>query len=229
MSMEREQRDQNETGSELGQTHVGQRVAAGEQSAVGTKLLHLPPDRSMGLLGRYIKRMSLQGIERRIGETIAPARGTVVVSDKDQVHFTVARAAITDLSPLANLAPDDIYDLNFAGTCLAPRKRPRDGRGAPSAGPRRGSEPTTNAGHEYTNVPRLPHVGSPFPGRSRLPPRCQTPRHSCIRGPHSWSARSPRLAQARRDGVPAPAPHATHVRGGFPWTTTSYGPGVGER
>jgi Leucine-rich repeat (LRR) protein len=108
-------------------------TAAGQQTRPVTtseagRILHFPKNRSLGWL--YTQDA---GLRREIesfyhwvdGVTaewkkIGDARGDVTIPAGQRVQLIVTPEGWKDLSPLAKLAPDDLYALSFMGTGLSP-------------------------------------------------------------------------------------------------------------
>lgn len=109
-----------------------QAVAAGEArggAAPGERVLHFPPDRSLGDLMIYTGPVtdpddvpvSIEPIsDSHHWESFCPARGDVTVPANKLLMLGVGEPHLKDLSHLRKLKPDDLYGLGISGTMAPP-------------------------------------------------------------------------------------------------------------
>ena len=107
---------------------VGGQQTRPATASAGSRVLHFPTDRSLGTV--WIQDANLRreittfyhwtedGVSdkwRQLGE----AQGDVTIPAGQRVKLMVSREGWKDLSPLAKLAPDDLYELRVEGTGLS--------------------------------------------------------------------------------------------------------------
>ncbi|HIJ65509.1 MAG TPA: sigma-70 family RNA polymerase sigma factor [Candidatus Hydrogenedentes bacterium] len=105
--------------------------AAPKEPAAGTRVIHFPEDRVLGLLWLQVGMFSVEyrlwrpwfGGGNDEWEYLGPAQGDIVVPADKPVWLLVAASALHDLSPLAELGSHDLYGL-FVSWWLAPVSNP---------------------------------------------------------------------------------------------------------
>jgi beta-lactamase regulating signal transducer with metallopeptidase domain/Leucine-rich repeat (LRR) protein len=78
-----------------------------EEEGTAGRIVRFPNDRSLGKL--FVRDIGPHAFPSADWEPLAEARGTVHVSAGKQVRLDVSKEAAKDLSPLAQVAPDDLY------------------------------------------------------------------------------------------------------------------------
>lgn len=86
-------------------------AAAAALAEAGTRVLHFPPDKSLGTV-------SIQDVNQLDWDRLGPAQGDVTIPDGKRTWLNVSGEAFENLEAIENLGPNDLYRLNLSSTRL---------------------------------------------------------------------------------------------------------------
>ncbi len=93
----------------LAQQAASEQEPSDKSNKPANRIIHFPEDRSLGIL--YIRDTGPHEPSLGPWERFAEARGAVMVPADRLLRLDVSRDAVSDLSPLERLKPDDLFDL----------------------------------------------------------------------------------------------------------------------